>query len=172
MVTRHNCIRDCIADFCRRAHLSPLLEQGCGIGPAKDRSRPADILIPNWSLSRSAAFDIKVIHSLNNSLISDAGQTSGASAAVGEQEKLENNALGCLERGWICVPLIVEAYGGWGISGVVATCWLGGHLHILVPPPPPLEAHFNARISQYYNTCTVYVTIHALTERLNGRLRC
>ena len=89
VVTRHNCIRDCIADFCRRAHLSPLLEQGCGIGPAKDRSRPADILIPNWSLSRSAAFDIKVIHPLNNSLISDAGQTSGASAAVGEQEKLE-----------------------------------------------------------------------------------
>ena len=92
------------------------MEQGCGIGPAKDRSRPADILIPNWSLSRSAAFDIKVIHPLNNSLISDAGQTSGASAAAGEQEKLENNALGCMERGWICVPLVVEAYGGWGIT--------------------------------------------------------
>ena len=116
VVTRHNCIRDCIADFCRRAHLSPLMEQGCGIGPAKERSRPADILIPNWSLSRSAAFEIKVIHPLNNSLISDAGQTSGASAAVGEQEKLENNALGCVERGWICVPLVVEAYGGWGIT--------------------------------------------------------
>ena len=87
VVTRHNCIRDCIADFCGCAHLSPLMEQGCGIGPAKDRSRPADILIPNWSLSRSAAFDIKVIHSLDYSLISDAGQTSVASAAVGKQEK-------------------------------------------------------------------------------------
>ena len=116
VVTRHNCIRDCIADFCCYAHFSPLLEQGCGIGPAKDRSCPADILIANWSLSQSAAFDIKVIHSLNNSLISDAGQTSGASAAVGEQEKFENNALGCLERGWICVPLVVEAYGGRGIT--------------------------------------------------------
>ena len=61
VMTRHNCMRDCIADFCRRAHLSPLMEQGCGIGPAKYRSRPADILIPNWSLSRFAAFDIKVI---------------------------------------------------------------------------------------------------------------
>ena len=56
-------------------------------------------MIPNWSLSRSAALDIKVIHPLNNSKISDAGQTSGASAAVSEQEKLDNNALGCLERG-------------------------------------------------------------------------
>ena len=81
------------------------MEQGCGIGPAKDRSRPADILIPNWSLSRSAAFDIKDIHLLNNS-------DAGASAAAGEEEKFENNALGCLERGWICVRLVVEAYGG------------------------------------------------------------
>ena len=57
------------------------MEQGCGIGPAKDRSRPADILIP---LFRSAAIDNKVIHPLNDSLISDADQTSaGASAAVG-----------------------------------------------------------------------------------------
>ena len=56
-------------------------------------------MIPNWSLSRSAALDIKVIHPLNNSKISDAGQTSGASAAVSELEKLDNNALGCLERG-------------------------------------------------------------------------
>ena len=56
------------------------------------------------------------MHPLNNSLISDAGQTLGASAAAGEQEKLENNALGCMERGWICVPLVVEAYGGWGIT--------------------------------------------------------
>ena len=111
-----NCIRDCIADLCRRAHLSPLLEQGCGIGPAKDRSRPADILIPNWSLSRSAAFDIKVIHPLDNSLISDAGQTSGASAAVGEQEKLENNALGCLERGWICHMCHSRSGGIWRLG--------------------------------------------------------
>ena len=67
-------------------------------------------------MSQTAAFDIKVIHPLNNSLISDAGRTSGASAAAGEQEKLENNALGCLESGWICIPLVVEAYGGWGFT--------------------------------------------------------
>ena len=46
--------------------------------------------------------------------ITDAGQTSGASAAVGEQENI--GALVCLKRGWICVPLIVEAYVGWGIT--------------------------------------------------------
>ena len=56
-------------------------------------------MIPNWSQLRSAALDIKVIHPLNNSNISDDCQTSGASAAVSEEEKLDNNALGCLERG-------------------------------------------------------------------------
>ena len=42
-------------------------------------------MIPNWSQSRSAALDIKVIHTLKNSKISDACQTSGASAAVSEE---------------------------------------------------------------------------------------
>ena len=50
------------------ALLALLMEQGCGIGPGKDKSRPADILIPNWSLSGSAA--------------------SGASAAAGKQKKM------------------------------------------------------------------------------------
>ena len=112
VVTRHNCIRDCIADFCRRAHLSPLLEQGCGIGPAKDRSRPTDILIPNWSLSRSAAFDIKVIHPLNNSLI----------------------------RCWSDLRcLVVEAYGGWGITAKETFSRIARHLAPSTPTHPILK---------------------------------
>ena len=137
-MTRHNCIGDCIAalplfwskvvalyclpypSFGARlwhciACLTPLLKQGCGIGPGKDRSRHADILISNWSLSLSAAFDINNIHpSLNNPLIAYSGRTSGASAAAGEQKKHDNNGSGCLERGWICVPLVAEACEGWG----------------------------------------------------------
>ena len=60
----------------------------------------------------------------------DAGQTSGASAAAGEQEKLENNALDCRKRGWICVPLIVEAYGGWGITAKETLSRIARHLAI------------------------------------------
>lgn len=44
---RHALTSQCIDGYCCRA---PLLEQGCGIGPGKDRSQFADILIPNWSL--------------------------------------------------------------------------------------------------------------------------
>ena len=63
VITRHNQLRDCIADFCHKACLSPQIEKGSGILP-KDQSRPANILVPNWSLSRPAAFDIKVIFAI------------------------------------------------------------------------------------------------------------
>ena len=64
VITRHNQLRDCIADFCHKTCLSPQIEKESGILP-KDQSRPADIQVPNWSLSCPAAFDIKVINPLN-----------------------------------------------------------------------------------------------------------
>ena len=79
VITRHNQLRDCIADFCHKACLSPQIEKGSGILP-KDQSRPADILVPNWSLSRPAAFDIKVINPLNLQFIQEAAQTCGHAA--------------------------------------------------------------------------------------------
>ena len=71
MITRHNLLRDCIANFCNKACLSPQIEKGSGILP-KDQSRPADILVPNWSLSRPAAFNIKVINPLNLQFLQEA----------------------------------------------------------------------------------------------------
>ena len=66
-ISRHNQLRDYIADSSCKACLSPLVETGSGILP-KDQSRPADILVPNWSLSRPATFDIKLINLLNYNL--------------------------------------------------------------------------------------------------------
>ena len=37
VITRHNQLRDCIADFCHKACLSPQIEKGSGILP-KDQS--------------------------------------------------------------------------------------------------------------------------------------
>ena len=74
VITRHNQLRDCIADFCHKACLSSQIEKESGFLP-KDQSRPADILVPNWSLSCPAAFDIKVINPLNLQFIQEAAQT-------------------------------------------------------------------------------------------------
>ena len=93
-----------------KACLSPQLEKGPGIG----FSRPADVLVSNWSLSHPAAFDLKVIHPLNTDLILEMSLASGNSAECGEVGKHAKNDEMCSELGWTCITLVVEVYGGWG----------------------------------------------------------
>ena len=111
VIARHNQLRDCIADFCHKACLSTQIEKGNGILP-KDQSRPADILVPNWSLSRPAAFDMKVINPLNLQFIQEAAQTCGHADEMGEEAKHSRNDEACALRGWPCIPLVVEVFGG------------------------------------------------------------
>ena len=82
--------------------------------PGIDFSRPADVLVPNWSLSHPAAFDLKVIHPLNTNLILEASLASGNSAECGEVRKHAKNDEMCSELGWTCIPLVMEVYGANG----------------------------------------------------------
>ena len=70
------------------------------------------MLVPNWSLSNPAAFDLKVIHPLNTDLILEASLASGNPAEVGEIEKHAKNDQMCARLGWTCIPLVVEVYSG------------------------------------------------------------
>ena len=45
---------------------------------------------------------------------SGASMTSGYTAELGEQGKHSENDIPCIERGWVCVPLVVEVFCGWG----------------------------------------------------------
>eukprot|EP00731_Ephydatia_muelleri_P014469 Em0008g189a len=87
IIARHNKLRDCFANLCSKACLSPQLEKGPGL----DFSTPADVLVPNWSLSNPAAFDLKVIHPVNTDLILEASLASGNSAEFGEIGKHTKN---------------------------------------------------------------------------------
>ena len=40
--------------------------------------------------------------------------TSGYTAELGEKDKHSKNDIPCTERSWVCVPLVVEVFGGWG----------------------------------------------------------
>ena len=62
MITRHNRVRDLIADFARVGLLSPELEKLGILGPT-DRSsrRPGDISFRRWSTYRGLAIDVAVI---------------------------------------------------------------------------------------------------------------
>ena len=61
------------------------MEVGSGLGHDERRTRPADILVPNWDLRKPAAFDLTVASSLNQNIRNEACVTAGSSAQVSKQ---------------------------------------------------------------------------------------
>ena len=93
------------------AGLSARLEQGSSWSNDKSRSRPADILVANWDIGLSAAFDVSVMSPLNPSLYVEVGTSSGVATRVAGECKHEKNDEKCSELGWQCIPIVVETYG-------------------------------------------------------------
>ena len=62
VVTRHNMIRDILVETCRRAHIGVKVEVGNNLSRDHSKTRPADILLPNWFLGRTAALDVSSPH--------------------------------------------------------------------------------------------------------------
>eukprot|EP00731_Ephydatia_muelleri_P011651 Em0006g545a len=135
VVFRHNKLRDILAETCRRAHLSVQVEAGCNLTPDHSHSRPADVLISNWVLGKTAACDISVTSPLNSNIMSEAGVTAGAAAQATELRKHEANDVKCSELGWLCIPLVVESYGAWGKEAMESFSSLASRLAITSSRP-------------------------------------
>ena len=118
MVTWHNKLRDTLAETCRRAHLSVKVKAGSNLTKDHSHTRPADILVPNWSLGKPAAFDLSVTSPLNSNVLLEAGLAAGQAARATEERKHKENDTKCKELGWVCVPMVVEAYGAWGTEAM------------------------------------------------------
>ena len=101
-------------ETCRRACVGANVEAGSGLGHDQRRTRPADVLVPDWMLGKPAAFDIIVTLPLNPSTFSEASVTAGSAALAAEQRKHNANDVKCSELGRKCVPVAVESYGCWG----------------------------------------------------------
>eukprot|EP00731_Ephydatia_muelleri_P004035 Em0002g211a len=114
VVSRHNRVRDVFFESCRQAGVGGQMEVGSGLGHDARRTRPADVLVPNWVLGKPAAFDITVTSPLTPITLHEASVTSGSTAQVAENRKHASNDAKCSKIGWVCVPLAVEAYGCWG----------------------------------------------------------
>eukprot|EP00731_Ephydatia_muelleri_P019621 Em0012g446a len=93
VVSHHNKLRDVFVECCSRANVSAQVEVGSGFGHDKRNTRPAHVLVPNWSLGKPAAFDLTITSLLNPSILSEAGVMAGFAASVAES---------------------VETYGCWG----------------------------------------------------------
>ena len=128
VVTRHNKLSDTLAETCRRAHLSVKVEAGSNLTKDHSHTRPADILVPNWSLGKLAAFDLSVMSPHNSNVLLEAGLAAGQAARATEQRKHNENDAKCKELGWICVPMVVEAYDAWGTEAMESFSLLASHL--------------------------------------------
>ncbi|KAL5475887.1 hypothetical protein EMCRGX_G025764 [Ephydatia muelleri] len=97
VVTRHNKQRDTHAETCCRAHLSVKVEAGSNLTKDHSHTRPANILVPNWSLGKLAAFDLSVMSPLNSNVLLEAGLAAGQAARATEQRKHDENGAKCIE---------------------------------------------------------------------------
>ena len=87
VVSRHNQLRNTFFEFCRQAGVGGQMEVGSGLGHDERRTRPADVLVPNWDLGKPAAFDLTVASLLNQSILNEACVTAGSSAQVSKQRE-------------------------------------------------------------------------------------
>ncbi|KAL5499725.1 hypothetical protein EMCRGX_G011184 [Ephydatia muelleri] len=114
VVIRHNRLRNIIADFCRRAHLSVRIEVGRGLLGTHNYTRPADVLVDGWDRAKPAAFDVTVTSPLTPVTLNEASINEGAAALAAETRKHAANDARCQALGWSCIPLAVETFGNWG----------------------------------------------------------
>eukprot|EP00731_Ephydatia_muelleri_P033487 Em0030g44a len=162
-VHRHNLLRDVFADSCRLAHLGVKVEVGNNITQDHDHTRPADVLVHNWSLGKPAAFDFCVTSPLNSLIVSEAGVSSGAAAHASEIRKHNSNDAKCGELGWVCIPLVVETYSAWGQEAVKSFAQLASRLAIVCSKPKSVV------INDLYgrlNTCIIRSISSAILSRM------
>ena len=109
-ISRHNAIRDVVFSAAQSAALAPSKEIPSQVPCSQ--SRPADILLPNWSCGRPAALDVHVISPLQQQTIAEASRTPGHTLQVGVHRKLASNLSACRSTGTAFIPLVAETLGG------------------------------------------------------------
>eukprot|EP00731_Ephydatia_muelleri_P034398 Em0058g4a len=82
VVTRHNLLRDVVANLFHQAHIGVTTEAGYGLTHDNSRSRPANVLVTRWKKGFPAALDITVISPLNPAILDESCSTAGSSRRV------------------------------------------------------------------------------------------
>ena len=63
--------------------------------------------------------DFKLFTSpLNPIILPETGVMAGTAAKATEERKLKANVAECADLGWVCVPVVAESYGAWGLETV------------------------------------------------------
>ena len=107
VVSRHNALRDYLYNVCRQAGFCPALEQGAGLNGT--RTRPADILIPTWSLGRAGAIDVTCTNPLTPTHLTGATVSVTDCLESAERKKHDENDAKCHELNWTCLPVATNS---------------------------------------------------------------
>ena len=108
-ISRHNALRDAFFDTAVSAGLGPSKE-GRFLLPGADR-RPADILVPLWAGGRDAAFDVTVVHPLQDATVVRAATEPGHALNFAHDRKLRGAEEDCRQQGIAFLPLVAESFG-------------------------------------------------------------
>jgi len=115
-ILRHNVIQDTLFSVCQNAALSPRLEEPHLVGPNK--TRPGDVVIPNWSMGRTAAIDVTVIHPVQTNTIQMALKSGTEPIEQAEESKITKNGQICAENVLDFIPIGMSTFGSYGPSAL------------------------------------------------------
>ena len=122
-ISCHNAIRDVIFSAAQSAALAPSKES-LSIVPSS-LSRPADVLLPNWSSGCPAALDVHVISPLQQQTIVEASHTPGHALQVGVHCKLTAHLSVCCSTGTDFIPIVAETLGSLGEDTIQTVAAIG-----------------------------------------------
>ena len=122
MVTRNNKLHDTLAETCRRAHLSVKVKAGSNLTKDHSHTRPADILVPNWSLGKPAALDLSVMSPLNSNVLLEAGLAAGQAARDENTRKMIPDARSLCPHGGRGIWCLGDRSNGVFVTSGLSPC--------------------------------------------------
>ena len=111
-IHRHTLLVDVVHQVAAAAQLAPRKEVRFLI-PGRD-SRPADVLLPQWSGGQDAALDITVVNPCQAAFVVGAAATPGYALEQAHRRKMRGAEEACRAQGLNFLPLVAESHGGWG----------------------------------------------------------
>ena len=110
-IARHNVLRDAIFQVASSANLAPLKEQKALLPGIE--SRPADVMIRNWTAGKDTAIDVTVVNGLRADLVEGSAREQGHAVQHAYQTKWSKYGLACESEGIHFLPMPVDCLGCW-----------------------------------------------------------
>jgi hypothetical protein len=110
-IARHNHLRDHLYPTAVCSALGLTREDRALI--PNSNSRPADVLIPNWTNGLDTAMDVTLVNPLQRLLVVQAAARPGHALTTRFNEKMSKHGEACRRASLAFVPLVVETLAGW-----------------------------------------------------------